>query len=144
MFFQAIEHTAPLPADDARRVLALHSALILDTAPEEAFDRITRVAAALFKVPIVLVSLVDAERQWFKSKVGLEGAETARDISFCGHAIVHDGPLIISDAREDARFSDNPLVTGPPFIRFYGGVPLRSVEGEAVGTSALSAPSGAY
>ena len=130
-------YTAPLPADDGRRVLALHSALILDTAPEEAFDRITRVAATLFKVPIVLVSLVDAQRQWFKSKVGLEAAETARDISFCGHAILQDGPFIINDARDDVRFADNPLVTGPPFIRFYGGVPLRSVEGEAVGTFCL-------
>ena len=130
-------HTAPIPADDARRVLALHSALILDTAPEEAFDRITRVAARLFRVPIVLVSLVDAERQWFKSKVGLEANQTPRDVSFCGHAILHDGPFIIHDARSDARFADNPLVTGPPFIRFYGGVPLRSAEGEAIGSLCL-------
>ncbi len=125
---------APIPDDDPARVLALHSAQILDTPEEEAFDRITRLAAQLLNVPIALVSLVDANRQWFKSKVGLEATQTARDISFCGHALFEEEPLLISDALADPRFADNPLVTGPPFIRFYGGVPLSALDGHVIGT----------
>jgi PAS domain S-box-containing protein len=114
---------------------------LLDSAPEERFDRITRIARRLFQVDVVLVSLVDAERQWFKSAQGLDAVETARDISFCGHAILHTQPLIIEDARLDLRFCDNPLVTGPPWLRFYAGVPLRGPGGYLVGTLCLIDPS---
>ncbi|WP_426107627.1 putative bifunctional diguanylate cyclase/phosphodiesterase [Massilia sp. TSP1-1-2] len=127
-------HIAPFPADEAERLLALYSARILDTEPEEEFDRITRIAAKLLKVPIALVSLVDAERQWFKSKVGLDVTQTRRDISFCGHAVLQKEPFLISDAQADARFADNPLVMGAPFVRFYAGIPLLSVEGQALGS----------
>ena len=120
---------APIPADEAERLLALHSAHILDTPQEEQFDRITRLAVQVLKVPIAIVSLVDAERQWFKSKVGIDIAQTRRDISFCGHALLQAQPFVINDAHADPRFADNPLVTGPPFVRFYAGIPMLSVEG---------------
>jgi diguanylate cyclase (GGDEF)-like protein/PAS domain S-box-containing protein len=124
----------PIPVDDAKRVLALHSAQILDTPEEEVFDRITRVATQLLNVPIALISLIDTDRQWFKSKVGLGITQTPRNISFCAHALLQREVLLISDALEDPRFADNPLVTGPPFVRFYGGVPLLSLEGHAMGS----------
>ena len=126
--------TAPFPADEAARLLALHSTHILDTAPEEQFDRITRIAAQLLKVPVALISLVDVDRQWFKSKVGLEPTQTPRSVSFCGHAVLKKEPLLVADAHVDARFADNPLVTGPPFIRFYAGIPMLSVEGQPLGS----------
>ncbi|MES2205512.1 MAG: EAL domain-containing protein [Pseudomonadota bacterium] len=125
--------SAPIPADDAKRVLTLHSAQILDTPQEELFDRITRLASRLLNTPIALISLVDANRQWFKSKVGLDTTETPRDISFCGHAVLQEQPFVINDALEDPRFADNPLVVGPPYIRFYGGIPLLSIERHAIG-----------
>ena len=117
----------PLPPDEAMRLAALRSLNILDTPAEERFDRITRLAQRLFDVPIALVSLVDTNRQWFKSCQGLDASETPRSISFCGHAILEDGPLIIEDATKDQRFADNPLVTGPPDIRFYTGQPLKKL-----------------
>ena len=125
-----------LPRNEAARLEALRGINILDTPPEERFDRITRIAAALFDVPIALVSLVDAERQWFKSHHGLDALETRRAISFCGHAILQDGVFHVADAAKDARFKDNPLVTGAPNIRFYAGLPLH-VGGEAIGTLCL-------
>jgi len=125
---------APIPFDEARRLSALRSLLVLDTPPEERFDRITRFAASEFDIPMVLVSLVDDERQWFKARIGLDACETARDISFCGHAIDGLGVLVIEDARADPRFWDNPLVTGDPFIRFYAGAPLVLPDGLSVGT----------
>lgn len=94
----------PIPVGEARRQATLRSTQLLDSAPEERFDRITRIARRLFGVPIALVSLVDADRQWFKSKQGLEVAETSREISFCAHAILADEPLIVENAQEDARF----------------------------------------
>lgn len=103
----------PVPLDETTRLMSLHSLRILDTEPEERFDRITRMAQRLFKVEICLVSLVDSERQWFKSKQGLDACETPRSISFCGHAILHDDLFLITNATEDERFADNPLVTGP-------------------------------
>src|SRR5882757_975876 len=99
------------PTNETQRSQALQQLNILDTPPEERFDRITRLAASAFKVPIALVSLVDANRQWFKACYGLPVRETSRSISFCGHAILRDDMLIITDAREDKRFADNPLVT---------------------------------
>lgn len=111
----------PIPPDEQQRLAVLRSLHILDTPPEERFDRITRTAQRLFNVPIALISLIDAHRQWFKSCQGLPVSETPRGISFCGHAILADTPLIIPDALLDPRFADNPLVTGEPRIRFYAG-----------------------
>jgi diguanylate cyclase (GGDEF)-like protein len=122
------------PRDEDRRLASLRSLGILDTPPEERFDRITRIAGRLFNVPIALVSLVDENRQWFKSRQGLEGLETPREISFCGHAILSSGILVIRDALDDERFRDNPLVTGPPNIRFYAGCPLALSNGDKIGT----------
>lgn len=127
----------PSPPDEAKRQRALCDLRLLDTPAEERFDRITRTAAALFDVPIALISLVDSGRQWFKSKVGLNAVQTSRDISFCGHAILGDAPLIVEDALTDVRFLDNPLVAGPPNIRFYAGMPLRSTDGWPLGTLCL-------
>lgn len=120
-----------------QRLNALRSLLILDTPPEERFDRITRFAASEFDTPIALVSLIDERRQWFKARVGLDACETSRDISFCGHAIEGSNVLVIGDARDDPRFADNPLVTGDPFIRFYAGAPLILPGGLSVGTLCL-------
>ena len=113
---------------------ALRSLDILDTPPEERFDRLTRLAKRMFDVPIALVSLVDEDRQWFKSCVGLDVSETPRDISFCGHAILGNGPFIINDTAKDPRFADNPLVVNAPSIGFYAGCPLRHHDGSKMGT----------
>ena len=123
-----------LPHDEDKRLKALHGLQILDTAPDERFDRLTRMARRLFQVPIALVSLVDENRQWFKSCYGLEVRETPREVSFCGHAILDDKILIIPDARADVRFADNPLVVDKPNIGFYAGCPLRSTNGSRIGT----------
>jgi diguanylate cyclase (GGDEF)-like protein len=120
--------------DEEARLDALARLELLDTEPEEAFDRITRLVKNIFDIPISLVSLVDRNRQWFKSRAGLETCETPRDISFCSHAIATDQPFIIEDAANDARFADNPLVTGPPHLRFYAGIPLRTRNGHRIGT----------
>lgn len=125
----------PPPLDDEHcRLAALHELRLLDTPPEERFDRVTRVAQRLFDVPIAVVSLVDAERQWFKSVVGLEVTETRRAVSFCGHALAADRVMVVPDAAIDERFADNPLVTGAPHIRFYAGCPVRGRDGHLVGT----------
>lgn len=131
---------APSHPQDAERLAALRALLILDTPPEARFDRITGFAAREFDVPTVLISLVDENRQWFKSRFGLEACETPRDISFCGHAIVQDETLVINNAIEDARFADNPLVTDAPFIRFYAGAPLVLPTGQTMGTLCLISP----
>jgi GAF domain-containing protein len=128
---------APLPDNETERLKALYDLLILDTPPEERFDKIVRFAADEFGVPIVLVSLLDSERQWFKASVGLDVCETARDISFCGHAILDSVPMVVPDACADPRFADNPLVTGEPGIRFYAGAPLALPSGERLGTLCL-------
>jgi diguanylate cyclase (GGDEF)-like protein len=125
------------PENEQRRLQTLHSLKVLDTAPEERFDRLTRLAKHVFDVPVALVSLVDENRQWFKSSQGLDARETPRDISFCGHAILGDSCFIIEDASEDTRFADNPLVTGPPFIRFYAGYPISYLDGSKLGTLCL-------
>jgi signal transduction histidine kinase len=125
---------APIPRHESERLAALQAYQVLDTPPEAAFDRLTQVAQYVMGVPTVLVSLIDADRQWFKSRVGLEAPETPRDISFCGHAVYHMAPLIVPDATADPRFADNPLVTGPPGLRFYVGIPLITPEGMAIGT----------
>lgn len=120
--------------NEQARVEALDQLRILDTPPEERFDRITRIARKLFNVPIALVSLVDSERQWFKSNLGLPVRQTPREISFCGHAISQREVFVVSDATLDPRFSENPLVTGEPNIRFYAGHALRLGNGLAMGT----------
>ena len=125
------------PADESKRLETLRALKILDTSPEERFDRLTRLAKRLFGVPISLISLVDDDRQWFKSSVGLGASETPRDISFCGHAILGDEAFLVPDAALDERFSDNPLVTGDPKIRFYAGCPLSVSNGSKIGTLCL-------
>lgn len=122
------------PPDEGERLATLRSLDILDTPPEERFDRLTRMARKLFEVPIALVSLVDGDRQWFKSRAGLEAPETPRSISFCGHAILGSETFSIPDATQDERFADNPLVVNDPNIRFYAGVPLRALNGNMMGT----------
>lgn len=129
--------TPDMPVDEASRIETLRALNILDTSPEERFDRLTRLAKRLFGVPIALVSLVDVDRQWFKSCVGLSVSETPRDISFCGHAILGDEILMIPDTLADERFHDNPLVTDSPNIRFYAGCPLRVPNGSKIGTLCL-------
>ncbi len=123
-----------IPDNEETRIKALHSLNILDSLAEERFDRLTRLARQLFNVPIAVVSLVDTNRQWFKSCIGLDATETGRDVSFCGHAILGDEIFLIPNAIKDQRFSDNPLVTGPPNIRFYAGCPLSSIDGSKLGT----------
>ncbi|HVH42162.1 MAG TPA: diguanylate cyclase [Labilithrix sp.] len=125
---------ARLPEDEDERIGALRKYRILDTEPERAFDRVTSLAARFFEVPIAFISLVDSERQWFKSCVGLEAKETSRDVSFCAHAILSTDPLVIPDTEKDPRFAGNPHVVGAPFIRFYAGAPLPSRSGHNIGT----------
>lgn len=123
-----------MPSNEAQRLTALRSLNILDTPSEERFDRLTRMAKRLFDVPIAIISLVDEQRQWFKSCIGLTVSETPRDISFCGHAILGEQIFIIPDATKDPRFCDNPIVSGEPNIRFYAGCPLRLGDGVHLGT----------
>jgi phosphoribosyl 1,2-cyclic phosphodiesterase/DNA-binding response OmpR family regulator len=125
---------APLPPDEERRLEALWACGVLDTEAEERFDRFTRIAAALFDVPIALVSLVDRDRQWFKSRRGLDATETTRDAAFCAHAILGEDVLQVPDALQDDRFADNPLVTGEQRVRFYAGAPLTLKNGTHAGT----------
>jgi GAF domain-containing protein len=125
---------AQKPEQEAARLEALRQYQILDTPSEQAYDDFTLLASFICEVPIALISLVDAERQWFKSKVGLEVNETARNISFCGHTILSNETLIVNDALCDKRFADNPLVRFDPSIRFYAGAPLIAPEGHAIGS----------
>jgi diguanylate cyclase (GGDEF)-like protein len=125
------------PANERERLATLRSLQILDTPAEERFDRLTRLAKRLFDVPIAAVSLIDSDRQWFKSSVGLTSPEMPRNISFCGHAILGDDILLVDDARADLRFHDNPLVTGDPNLRFYAGYPLEAGDGSRLGTFCL-------
>ena len=123
-----------LPTDEPARLAALRALHLLDTPPAERFGRTTRVAQRLFGVPIALISLLDAQRQWFKSCQGVAIRETAREISFCGHTILGTDVFVIPDARQDARFVDNPLVAGEPHVRFYAGQPLRDHLSHHLGT----------
>lgn len=129
-----------IPASETDRLAELRSLLLLDSDPEERFDRITRVAKELFDVPIALVSLVDDDRQWFKSCIGVDVSETGRDISFCGHAILGDEVFTVENALLDPRFNDNPLVEGGPEIRFYAGAPIAMPSGNKLGTLCVISP----
>jgi GAF domain-containing protein len=128
---------AAIPDDEGRRIAALRELRILDTEPEERFDRVTRLAAALFEVPMALISLVDENRQWFKSCLGLTAQETPRDAAFCAHVVYSREPMIVPDTFKDARFADNPLVINEPRIRFYAGYPLILDDGSCIGTLCL-------
>ncbi|NNE70337.1 MAG: sensor domain-containing diguanylate cyclase [Rhodothermales bacterium] len=123
----------PKPHNEEARLKRLRALGLLDTEHEERFDVVTRMAKRLFRVPMALVSLVDADRQWFKSCDGLDATETSREVSFCGYTILTDEVMVVPNALEDERFHDNPLVTGPPDIRFYAGYPLSS-DGFNIGT----------
>ena len=129
--------SAPIPPNEATRLQALRRYDVLDTPPEANFDRITKLAASFFEVPTVLISLVDAKRQWFKSRLGMSAGEVDREIAFCAHAILADDPLVVPDTLEDPRFRGNPQVTGAPFIRFYAGAPLATPDGFRLGTLCL-------
>lgn len=124
----------PTPVDELLRLETLRNLKILDTDPEERFDRVTRLAKRIFGSEIALVSLVDSDRQWFKSYQGIEVTETPRDISFCGHAILDDQVMVVNDTHTDERFRDNPLVRTDPNIRFYAGCPLSAPNGSKLGT----------
>ena len=125
---------ARTPPGEVERVAKLHQLAILDTPPEERFDRITRIAAATFDVPIALISLVDRDRQWFKSCVGLNTRETPREVAFCAHAVEQGADIVVPDTLLDERFADNPLVVDGPRIRFYAGAPLLMGTGLCLGT----------
>ena len=125
---------APIPANERERLRALHDLLILDTPPDEKFDRVVRFAAEQLDMPIALVSLVDAHRHWFKSRIGVTSSEFPREIAFCAHAIMQPDLFVVEDAQADVRFADNPHVTGGPRVRFYAGAPLSAPGGERIGT----------
>jgi PAS domain S-box-containing protein len=128
----ATQTVAPDVAERVR-LAALHRLKLLDSPDSKAFDRVTRLTAAALRVPIVLVSLVDEKRQWFKSRVGLDATETPRAISFCAHAVIDRSPLVVPDATQDIRFAGNPMVTGAPHVRAYAGIPLYTADGHAIG-----------
>ena len=124
---------APLPKNEFKRIKSVYASDLLDTLPEERFDQLTRCATLIFHVPISTLTLIDANREWFKSCQGLSKTEGDRAISFCGHALVENEILIIKDTLKDERFADNPMVTGGPHIRFYAGVPIMSADGQRIG-----------
>ena len=126
--------SAPLPKNEVQRLKALYYLDILDSESEKIFDDLTFVTSRLCDTPIALISLVAEDRQWFKSRIGVEATETSRDVSFCAHAILQPGVMEVKDATKDQRFAGNPLVTLDPHIRFYAGAPLRTEEGHALGS----------
>ncbi|NNG23558.1 GAF domain-containing protein [Telluria aromaticivorans] len=129
--------TPPMPDNEADRLALLYELLLLDTPPERRLDKIVEFASSEFNVPICLISLVDSNRQWFKARVGIDACETPRDMSFCSHALGSSELLVVPDALLDARFHDNPLVSGGPRIRFYAGAPLMCRDGLVIGTLCL-------
>lgn len=130
----------PVPGNEAERLAELETYQVLDTAAERVFDDVVRLAQSLFEVATSTVSLIDDERQWFKARVGLDVCATGRDAAFCGHAILESEVMVVPDARADERFASNPLVTGPPHIRFYAGAPLTTPAGFNIGTLCVFDP----
>ncbi len=128
---------APLPDNEDARLVSLRRMQLLSTPAEDSFDRITRTAARLFNMPTSLITLIDHDRQWFKSAVGMAVSETPRSLSFCGHTILDSKPTIVRDTRLDPRFADNPFVLHDPLVRFYAGRPVTNPEGHVVGTLCL-------
>ncbi|HEX5910109.1 MAG TPA: sensor domain-containing diguanylate cyclase [Thermoleophilaceae bacterium] len=124
----------PIPADEARRLQSLRDLGILDTEAEERFDRITRLVQRILDVPMSAITLVDADRQWFKSRQGIDDPETSREHSFCAHAVAQEGLLYVPDAHEDDRFAGNPLVLDDPNVRAYAGAQIHAPDGAAIGT----------
>ena len=129
--------TAPIPTDESDRLSDLQALGILDTPREPRFDKITELVADVFDVPMVFLTLVDSERQWFKSTYGIDVEATPRDVGFCAHAMLEPQPMVVPNATEDARFADNPFVTGDFHLRFYAGVPLHGPKGKEFGALAL-------
>lgn len=128
---------SPISGDETMRLQSRHALKVLDVDPDERFDRFKRLACKVFDVPVALVSLIDRERQWFKSRYGIDVKEVPREGSFCGHEIASDDVLVVTDVHGDERFRDNPLLQAMPNIRFYVGCPLRSSSGEHLGTFCL-------
>ena len=124
----------PVPQDEKARLTAVAASGLVDSAPEPVFDRLTWLATQVTDCPMALITVLTSRRQWFKSRVGVDLAETPRDWAFCSHAIVQEKPLMVEDASRDARFAANPLVTGPLHVRFYAGVPLVDAGGHPLGT----------
>lgn len=126
-----------IPQQEAERLIALRNLQLLDSNADNGFDRLTELATQIFDVPMSMITLIDEDRQWFKSRQGLKVCETPRRISFCGHVVADGQPMVVNNALRDPRFSDNPLVTGTPFIRFYAGFPLFVAPEVCVGTFCL-------
>jgi excisionase family DNA binding protein len=133
-FLPATARAFPAPSDEAARLAAVQASGLLDTPPEQVFDRLTWLATQVTDCPIAMLTLLTSERAWFKSRVGVDVPSTPRSWAFCSHTILQDGSFTVGDTAADARFADNPLVTGEPHVRFYGGVPVRDAAGHALGT----------
>jgi len=133
-FLPAAARAFPAPSDEGARLTAVQASGLLDTPSEAVFDRLTWLATQVTDCPIALLTLLTSERAWFKSRIGIDAASTPRSWAFCSHAILQDGTFTVADTAQDARFADNPLVTGEPHVRFYGGVPVRDADGHALGT----------
>lgn len=126
--------TYPVPANEAQRLAALAATKLMDTPEEQVFDRVTWLASHVTECPMALLTLLSGQRQWFKSRIGVKARETPRELAFCSHAIMQDGPFVVEDAGADPRFAANPLVTGEPHIRFYAGYPVLDADGMALGS----------
>jgi GAF domain-containing protein len=128
------KNTYEVPLLEDERLAALQRYQVLDTPPEQAFDELAFLAGTVCGTPVALITFVDADRQWFKARIGLSTSETPRDVAFCARTILGRDLMVITDTHRDARFRDNPLVTGTPYIRFYAGAPLRTAEDMALGS----------